>query len=96
MEIIELLKSLPVELRILSIVLLAVVAQFIVHGIRKLSQWLLALRLSDKDLKTENITKRYPRIVTLTTILVSTITFTIYFLAVGLILQEFNISLTAY
>ena len=96
MEIIELLNTLPVVLRILFIVILAVLAQFLVRGIRKLSQWLLSLRIPGGDLKTENITKRFPKIVTLTTIIVSAITFTIYFLAVGLILQEFNISLTAY
>jgi small conductance mechanosensitive channel len=56
----------------------------------------LSLRLSHSDFKTENIIKRYPKIVTVTTILVSAFTFTIYFLAVGLIMQEFNISLTAY
>ena len=96
MEIIDLLKSLPVVLRILSIVLLAVLANFFVRGIRRLSQWLLSLKLSGSDLKTENIVKRYPKIITITTILVSAFTFTIYFLSVGLILQEFNISLTAY
>ena len=96
MEIIELLKTWPVALRILSIALLAVMAHFLVRGIRRLSQWLLTLNLSRSDFKTENLIKRYPKIVTITTILVSAITFTIYFLAVGLILQEFNISLTAY
>lgn len=96
MEIIELLETLPIALRIFSIILLAVLAQFLVRGIRKLSQWVLSFRLSHSDYKTESIIKRYPKIVTVTTILVSAITFTIYFLAVGLILQEFNISLTAY
>lgn len=96
MELIELLNTLPVVLRILTLVLLAVILHFIVHEIRRLSQWVLSLRLPGSELKTENIAKRYPKIVTVTTILVSAITFTIYFLAVGLILQEFNISLTAY
>ncbi len=96
MEIIELFKTLPAVLRIVSIVLLAVLANILVRGIQRLSQWLLSLKLSSSDFKTENIVKRYPKIVTITTILVSAITFTIYFLAIGLILQEFNISLTAY
>ncbi len=96
MELIELLNTLPVVLRILTLLLLAVILHFIVHEIWRLSQWLLSLRLPGRKLKTENIAKRYPKIVTITTILVSAITFTIYFLAVGLILQEFNISLTAY
>ncbi len=96
MEIIGLFKTLPPLLKIFSIVLLAVMASFLVRGIRRLSQWLLSLKLSGSDFKTENIVKRYPKIVTITTILVSAFTFTIYFLAFGLILQEFNISLTAY
>jgi small conductance mechanosensitive channel len=75
---------------------LAVVAHFLVRGIRLLSQWLLSLKLSGSNSNTENLVKRYPKIVTITTILVSAFTFTIYFLAIGLILQEFNISLTAY
>jgi small conductance mechanosensitive channel len=95
-EIIELLKSLPASLRILSITLLAVMAHFLVRGIRRLSQWLLSLQLGVSDPKTEKIVKRYPKIVTISTILVSALTFTIYFMAVGLILQEFKISLTAY
>lgn len=96
MEIIELLKSLPVALRIFAILILAVMAQYLVRGFQKLSQWILSLKLSGSDHKTENIVKRYPKIITITTILVSAFTFTIYFLSVGLILQEFNISLTAY
>ncbi len=96
MELIELFNALPIVLRIVSIVVLAIMAHFLVRGIRRFSQWLLSFKLSGSDFNTENLIKRYPKIVTVTTILVSALTFTIYFLAVGLILQEFNISLTAY
>ena len=96
MEIIEIFKDLPSVLRIVIIIILAVIVHFLVRGIRQLSQWLLSIRLSGTDLKTENLIKRYPKIVTVTTILVSALTFTIYFLSVGLILHEFDISLTAY
>ena len=96
MEIIELLKSLPITLRIISINILALIAHFIVTRIRSFSKWLLSLITSEVKSKTENPIKQYPKIVTISTILISAITFTIYFLAFGLILQEFNISLTAY
>lgn len=96
MEIIELLKSLPITLRILSITILAIIAHFIVTRIRSFSKWSLSLISSEVKSKTENPLKQYPKIVTISTILISAITFTIYFLAFGLILQEFNISLTAY
>jgi small conductance mechanosensitive channel len=56
----------------------------------------MSFRLRKGDAKTENIIRRFPKIATVTTILVSALTFTIYFLAIGLILKEFKISLTAY
>jgi moderate conductance mechanosensitive channel len=96
MEIIHFIKDLPSALRIVIIIIFAIIVHFLVREIRKFSQWLLYIRLSGTDFNPENLVKRYPKIVTITTILVSAITFTIYFLAVGLILQEFNISLTAY
>jgi len=83
-------------MRILSITILAIIAHFIVTRIRSFSKWSLSIISSDVKSKTENPLKRYPKIVTISTILISAITFTIYFLAFGLILQEFNISLTAY
>lgn len=96
MELIELLKSMPISLRILAIILIAILAQFGLRALRRISQWLLSLQIGQSDLNTENLIKRFPKIYTVSTILVSAFTFTIYFLAVGLILQEFNISLTAY
>jgi small conductance mechanosensitive channel len=96
MNIIELLKSLPSGFRILSIIILAIFANFLVREIRRLSEWILSFRLRKGDAKTENIIRRFPKIATVTTILVSALTFTIYFLAIGLILKEFKISLTAY
>jgi len=80
MDIIELLKSLPTGLRIISLVLSAVTLHFLVHQIRRLSNWLLSIRLSPGDLKTENILKRYPKIVTITTLMITgTILWTIHF-----------------
>jgi len=96
MNLIELFKSFPSELRIISIIFVAIITHFLVRGLRRLSQWILSFKLGKGDARTENIIRRYPKIATVTTILVSALTFTIYFLAIGLILKEFNISLTAY
>lgn len=96
MGLIEFLTSLPVAARISSIIVLAVLAHFLVRGIRQISQWVLSLRAHESVSKSDIIARRFPKIATITTILVSAFTFTIYFMAVGLILQEFNISLTAY
>jgi small-conductance mechanosensitive channel len=82
-------------LRILIIAVLAVVAHFAVKFIRFFSQWLLAMKVGKKTSE-ENLTRKYPRFATIVTILVSAVTFAIYFVAVGMILHEFRISLTAY
>jgi small-conductance mechanosensitive channel len=82
-------------LRVLLIALLAVFAHFAVRIIRLFSQWLLAVRVG-KAASEENLTRKYPRFATIVTILVSAVTFAIYFVAVGMILHEFEISLTAY
>jgi moderate conductance mechanosensitive channel len=42
------------------------------------------------------LTRRYPKLATIITILVSAMTFTICFVTVGMILREFKISLTTY
>ena len=57
---------------------------------------MLALKLETDPSTTETFIRRYPKIATVTTILVSGLTFTIYFMAIGLILREFKVSLTAY
>ncbi|MGI9175252.1 MAG: mechanosensitive ion channel family protein [Rhodothermales bacterium] len=78
--------------RIVFFIVLAVAAQFLVRGLQRLSERLLTPRGGGMNA----LMQRHPKVVTITTILVSALTFTIYFLAIGLILQEFNISLKAY
>jgi small conductance mechanosensitive channel len=92
----EFIASLPAGIRILAVVLLAFLAHFIVRELRRLSQWLLTLKLGDETASSESFSRRYPKIAGITTILVSALTFSIYFIAVGLILREFHVSLTAY
>ena len=83
-------------LRILLVIVLAVAAIFIVKTIRRLSQYLLTMKVDSKETSQEILTRRYPKLATIITIFVSAVTFTIYFVAVGMILREFNISLTTY
>lgn len=44
----------------------------------------------------QSAARRYPKVATVTSLVVSALTFTIYFVALGLVLREFQISLTAY
>jgi small-conductance mechanosensitive channel len=83
-------------LRILLVIVLAVAANFTVKTIRRFSQYLLTMKADSKETSEEILTRRYPKLATIITILVSAVTFTIYFVAVGIILREFKISLTTY
>ena len=89
------LNSSPV-LRIFMIIVFAISGHFIVKGIKFLSQWFLTLKVKSHVSSKETFMRKYPKIATITTIIVSALTFIIYFLAVGLILNEFDISLTTY
>lgn len=82
--------------RILLIVTLAFIAHFIVRELRQLTQWAFAPKPKQGVSSKENFALRYPRIGSLITIFVSAMTFSIYFIAVGLIFKEFHISLTTY
>jgi small conductance mechanosensitive channel len=83
-------------LRILFIIVISIAAHFIVRLIRKFTQWILARKIDAGAMPSDSFIRRFPKIATLITILVSTVTFLIYFAAIGLILKEFGISLTAY
>lgn len=96
MEIPDFFLSVPRALRIFLILAVAVLLHFAVTGLRRLSQWLLGIRVGRDPEARESFHRRYPRFATLTTIFVSAISFLGYFLAIGLIFQEFNISLKAY
>ena len=96
MNLMEFIKSLPAGFRILLIVAMAVASHFLVREIRRFSAWILT-RQPTKGLSTqEQFGRRFPRIASVITILVSAFTFTIYFTAVGLILVEFKIFLKSY
>ena len=96
MKLIDILTDMNPILRILLVIVLAVVAHFTVRAIRRISQYLLTMKVDSKETSEEILTRRYPKLATIITILVSAVTFTIYFVAVGMVLREFKISLTTY
>jgi small-conductance mechanosensitive channel len=96
MKLVDILTHMNPLLRILLIIVLTVAAHFAVKTIRRFSQYLLLIKVDSEATSEVSLTRRYPKLATIITIFVSALTFTIYFVAVGMILREFKISLTAY
>jgi len=96
MKLLPILSEMNPVVRILLVIVLTVAAVFVVKAIRRLSQYLLTMKFDSSKSSKEILTRRYPKLATIITILVSAVTFTIYFVAVGMILREFKISLTTY
>lgn len=92
----QILYNIDPWLRILLIISLTVVAHFTVKGIRRLSQYLLAIKVGDEIASEESLSRKYPKFATIMTLSVSAVTFLTYFVAVGMVLREFKISLTTY
>lgn len=84
----------PPAVRILLIIGLAVLANVLVKLVGWISAW-IALKSHAQKFRLGFVTHR-PKFVTLLHLLTNTITCIIYFLAVGLILQELGVNLTAY
>jgi len=82
--------------RIAVIAVLAVVAHFAVKGIQSTSDRLLAPAHTPGADAKRAVARRYPKVATITSLVVSALTFVIYFAAVGLILAEFGVNLTTY
>jgi len=79
---------------ILLIIALALAAHVTVRAIRALSEWFIVRSHARKNpfgFMTEK-----PKFVTVAGLIVSAVTFVIYFLAFGLVLQEFGVNLGAY
>ena len=92
MKLVDILTDINPILRILLVIVLAVAAHFTVKAIRRFSQYLLTMKADSKATPGAILTRKYPKLTTIITILVSAVTFTIYFVAVGMILREFKIS----
>ncbi|MCB2168949.1 MAG: mechanosensitive ion channel family protein [Deltaproteobacteria bacterium] len=96
MKLLDILSDINPILRIFLVIVLALVSIFAVKLIRRFSQYMLTMKV-DSDARAEDILpRRYPKLATIMTILVSAVTFAIYFVAIGMILREFKISLTTY
>jgi len=80
--------------RILLIVAVAVFAHVLVKITRHLSEWFINKSQTQKS--PLDFVTHQPKFITLTRLIVSGIIFVIYFLALGLVLQEFGCDLTTY
>lgn len=82
----------PPVVRIAAILTLAIFVHYVVRLIRRVSERLFA----HEPMNRRDLWRNYPRFATLTTIIVSALTFTIYFAAIGFVLSELGVDLTAY
>jgi hypothetical protein len=82
------------EARLVLIAALAVLTHLAVRVIKRISDW-IALRISARPSRLGFVTDR-SKVLTLHSLVVSCATFSVYFLAVGLALQELGVNLTAY
>jgi len=81
-------------MRIVMIVALAVIAHFLVRLVQFISDWLI--RKSAAKRNPMGFVTQQPKFVTLTYLISSALTFVVYFFAIGFILNEFKVNLTAY
>jgi len=80
--------------RILLILVVALLAHVLVKIVRHISEWFIYKSQAQKS--PLGFVAQQPKFITLTRLIVSGVTFVIYFFAIGLILQEFGVNLTAY
>jgi len=81
-------------MRLLLILVLAVVVHLTVQAIRKLSEWIISKSNAQKS--PLDFVTRQPKFITLTQLIANAATFVLYFFAIGLMLQELGVDLTAY
>jgi moderate conductance mechanosensitive channel len=77
-------------------VLIALSIHFLIKGIRRASEWIVDPSYRGGALSKEIFSAHHPKFATVASLVVSALTFTLYFLAFGLVLKEFNVSLGAY
>lgn len=80
--------------RIVLIIVLAAAVHVAVKVTRQISEWILFRTTRQKS--PLGFMAEKPKFVTVTRLIVSGVTFVIYFFAIGLLLQEFGVNLTAY
>jgi moderate conductance mechanosensitive channel len=80
--------------RIGLIVVIAILVHVLVRITRSISDWIILKSHSQRTAL--GFVSQQPKFLTLTKLIVSGVTFVIYFLALGLVLEEFGVNLTAY
>ncbi len=89
---IDYLASLSPAARIAAILVVVAIVHLIVRLVQSLAENLLRPAFAGK----QTLAVRYPKITTVLSLLASALTFVLYFAALGLVLAEFGVSLTAY
>jgi small conductance mechanosensitive channel len=80
--------------RLLLIVVLAVLVHLTVQAIRSFSEWLISKSHAQKN--PLGFVTQQPKFITLTQLIANSVTFIMYFLAMGLVLQEMGVNLEVY
>jgi len=80
--------------RVVLIILLCLLVQVLVVAVRRLSEWLI--HKSNAHKHALDFVTRQPKFVTLIQLIASGVTFTIYFLTLGLVLQQVGLNLKGY
>jgi len=80
--------------RLILIIVLAVITHVLVKGVSLISERVIVLTQQHRD--RFHFAAQQPKIVTLIRLIANTTTWTIYFVAMGLFLQECGVNLTAY
>ena len=83
-----------ISTRLLLIIAFAILSHLAVKLIRHIGEW--SILQGQKHKTSLNAVTKAPKFITLTRLIVSSVTFGIYFFSIGLILQEFGVNLTAY
>lgn len=96
MQPIAWISELPLGLRIVVLLLLALCAHLLVRGIRKVAETAAAPKGPPGATTAEAFARVYPKFSTVLSLVASAVTFAIYFVAIGLILRELGLSLGAY
>jgi small-conductance mechanosensitive channel len=80
--------------RLVLIVVLAVLVHLTVRAIRNISEWLISKSHAQKS--PLSFVTHQPKFITLIQLIANAVTFVMYFLAMGLVLQELGVNLTGY
>jgi moderate conductance mechanosensitive channel len=80
--------------RLLLIVVLVVLLQLTVKAIRNISEWIISKSHAQKN--PLGFVTQQPKFITLIQLIANAVTFVMYFIAVGLVLQELGVNLAGY